>query len=97
MDLSTPLGTTIAQMRWSAQSADVLVSGQIHSYASLADLTSATLGAELPVDALFQWLQGLPATAPGWKVNLSEWEQGRVSALRTEPGPTVELKIILER
>jgi outer membrane lipoprotein LolB len=97
MDLSTPLGTTIAQMRWSAQSAEVLVNGQIHRYASLADLTAATLGAELPAEALFQWLQGLPASAPGWQVNLSDWEQGRISAQRSAPSPMVDLKIILER
>lgn len=97
MDLSTPLGTTVAQMRWSPESAEVLASGETRSYPNLADLTSATLGAQLPVNALFQWLQGQPTAAPGWQVNLTDWEQGRISAQRTEPSPTVDLKIILER
>ncbi len=97
MDLSTPLGTTVAQMRWSAESAELLASGETRVYPNLAGLTVATLGAELPVNALFQWLQGQPTTAPGWQVNLTDWEQGRISAQRTVPSPTVDLKIILDR
>ncbi len=97
MDLSTPLGTTIAQMRWTAQSAEVLSSGETRSYSSLADLTSATLGAELPVDVLFQWLKGEAAPTPGWQVDLADWQQGRIRAQRTEPSPRVDLKILLDR
>lgn len=97
MDLSTPLGTTIAQMQWSPQSADLLARGETRSFSSLIDMTSATLGAELPVTALFQWLQGQAVEAPGWQVNLSDWAQGRISAQRTAPSPQVDLKIILER
>ena len=97
MDLSTPLGTMLAQMRWSAESAEVLSSGESRSYASLADLTTATLGAELPVDALFQWLQGEAAPAPGWQVDMTDWPQGRIGAQRTEPSPGVTLKILLDR
>ena len=97
MDLSTPLGTTIAQMRWSTQSAEVLSSGESRSYMSMADLTTATLGAELPVDVLFQWLKGEAAPSPGWQVDLTDWPQGRISAQRTEPSPVVHLKILLDR
>ena len=97
MVLTTPLGTTVARMHWSADGAELQASGTRRAYPSLAALTLATMGAELPADALFQWLAGQAATSAGWEHDLSQWEAGRITAQRQSPEPRVDLKILLER
>jgi hypothetical protein len=54
------------------------------------------LGAELPTDCLFQWLNGTSCQAPGWQVDLSAFEQGKIAAVRTSPTPVVRLRIQLD-
>ena len=66
MVLTTPLGTTVARMHWNAEGAELQASGTSRAYPSLAELTLVTMGAELPVDALFQWLAGQSSTSAGW-------------------------------
>lgn len=97
MELTTSLGTTVARMQWNAEGAELQASGTTRAYPSLAQLTLATMGAELPVDALFQWLRGQAATSTGWQSDLSQWDAGRITARRVSPEPRVELKILLER
>ena len=97
MVLTTPLGTTVARMHWNAEGAELQASGTSRAYPSLAELTLVTMGAELPVDALFQWLAGQSSTSAGWQSDLSQWEAGRICAQRQSPEPRVELKILLER
>ena len=97
MELTTALGTTVARMQWNAQGAELQASGSTRAYPSLAELTLTTMGAELPVDALFLWLRGQSATSAGWQADLSQWDAGRISAQRQSPEPRVDLKILLER
>lgn len=97
MELTTALGTTVARMQWGPAGAELLASGSRHTYPSLADMTLDTMGAELPVEALFAWLKGQAAAAQGWQVNLGEWDAGRITAQRVSPDPPVDLKILLER
>lgn len=97
MALTTALGTTVARMQWNAEGAELQASGITRAYPSLAELTLATMGAELPVDALFLWLGGQSATSAGWQADLSQWDAGRISAQRQSPEPRVDLKILLER
>ena len=98
MELTTALGTTVARMQWNAGGAELQASGSTtRAHPSLAELTLATMGAELPVDALFQWLRGQAATSPGWQSDVSQWDAGRISAQRSNPEPRVDLKILLER
>ena len=97
MDLTTALGTTVARMQWNAEGAELQASGSTRAYPSLTELTLATMGAELPVDALFQWLRGKAATSTGWQPDLSQWDAGRISAQRQSPEPRVDLKILLDR
>lgn len=97
MELTTALGTTVARMQWNTEGAELQASGSTRTYHSLAELTLATMGAELPVDALFQWLRGQAATSTGWQSDLSQWDSGRISAQRGSPEPRVDLKILLER
>lgn len=97
MELASPLGTTLAKMQWSEQSARLESAGAARDYGNLEELTFATLGAALPLHAVFDWLNGRATIVSGWQTDLSEWEAGRILAHRTTPTPKVDLKIALER
>jgi outer membrane lipoprotein LolB len=97
MELGTAMGTTLARMQWDASGASLQSGGETRLFSSLDALTLETMGAELPAHALFDWLQGRQAQAPGWHSDLTQWEHGRLAAQRNFPEPRVELKIVLER
>lgn len=65
LDLSTPLGSVLAQARW-ARGQVVLTTPQgERRFADLDELTRDMLGESVPVIALFDWLHGRPwAGAP---------------------------------
>lgn len=111
LDMNTPLGSTVARARWSA---DAVVldtpQGQTH-HANLDDMTRAVIGEALPVPALFDWLRGRPwpgavsvaAVAPeptgfsqlGWQVDLSRFDDARLVAHRASP-PAVTVQVKLD-
>ncbi len=94
LQLSSPLGTTLASVRWSPQGAELRQGGQLERRASLDELTTEMSGTALPVAALFGWLRGDSAVADGWIVDLSQQPEGRVTARRTIPLPNVELRLL---
>ncbi|MDP3700476.1 MAG: outer membrane lipoprotein LolB [Hylemonella sp.] len=94
--LSTPLGTTLARLRWSPQLALLSSNGQTRAFDSLDDLATEATGTALPIAALFEWLQGRPATAEGWQADLTQLDAGRVVARRSQPAPAAELRLIIE-
>jgi outer membrane lipoprotein LolB len=112
LDLSTPLGTVLAQARW-APGKVVLVTPQRETlFMSLDELTREVLGESVPVAALFDWLQGrpwpgapsTPTSAPagpgfeqlGWVVNLARFDEGLIAA-RREQVPAVTVRAKLDR
>jgi outer membrane lipoprotein LolB len=112
LDLSTPLGTILAQARWAPGSV-VLASSQGETkFANLDALTREVLGESLPVAALFDWLRGRPwpgaASAPntppaeagfkqlGWVVGLARIDEGWVTARRDQL-PVVTVRAKLDR
>lgn len=95
--LSTPLGTTLAQLRWSPQIALLRSNGETRAFDSLDALAAEATGTAIPIAALFQWLQGQPAQADGWRADLSQLDEGRLVARREQPAPAAELRLILER
>src|SRR5574343_306916 len=95
--LFSPLGTTLGQLRWSPQSAVWTHDGQTQSFNSVEALALQATGAALPVTHLFGWLDGQASPVPGWMVDLSQREDGRLIARRSTPIPTVELRLVLER
>ncbi len=98
LSLHTPLGSTLAQMRWAPGVAKLTTTGEPQSFDSLQALVLHATGAELPVAALFDWLQGTPTAAPDWEVDLSQLPDGRLNAQRKPAAqPAVDLKIILQR
>ena len=94
--LLSPLGTTVAQARWT-QDAVLLTQGK-HSvrYDNLDDLSVELLGAALPIDALFDWLQGRGTRADGWRADLCRLAEGRLVAERQNPRPRARLTLLFE-
>jgi outer membrane lipoprotein LolB len=95
--LYSPLGTVLAELRWTPQAATLTRNGETQQFDSLDALATQATGAALPVAALFQWLAGVQTTADGWRADLSQLEAGRLIAQRTAPAPATELRLLLER
>lgn len=112
LDLSTPLGSVLAQARWSPGSVVLATPQGDTRYEDLDALTSAVLGESLPVAALFDWLRGRPwpgaASTPnvapaepgfaqlGWVVSLARFDDAQVAA-RRERAPVVTVRAQLDR
>ena len=97
LHIFNPLGSQVAQLQWQPGMAWLRQGNQSTTSASLDDLLKQSLGHSLPVAALFQWLQGQPASAPGWHVDLSRHAQGRITAQRSTPTPQATLRVVLEQ
>lgn len=95
--LFSPLGTTVAELTWTAQTAAMRANGETRSFNSLAELLKQATGTEIPVASLFGWLAGNHVSTPGWLADLSQYGVGRVVARRSDPAPAVELRLIFEK
>ena len=62
-----------------------------------ASLVSHVTGSAIPVAALVDWLRGIDTPVPGWRTDLSQLAQGRVTAKRLEPTPEADLRLVLEQ
>ncbi len=95
LDLYSPLGSQVARLEWQPGAAQLRQGNQVTDSASLPELLQRSLGTALPIEALFSWLQGTPAQAAGWNVDLSRHADGRISAQRTSPLPQALLRVVL--
>ena len=96
LNLFSPLGTTLATLQWNPTSTQWLQGSQQRRYDSMAHLTEETTGAALPMDAMFDWLEGRATPSPGWQADLSALNQGNLVAKRVSPEPFVILRIKLD-
>jgi outer membrane lipoprotein LolB len=98
LTLFTPIGTTAAVLSWSPGAALVRAQGQPPQQAASVDLlVQRATGAPFPVAALFDWLDGRATTVAGWLADISQLPQGRLTASRLHPPPTMELRVVLEQ
>jgi outer membrane lipoprotein LolB len=97
LTLITPLGSTVAVLRWRPGVAELQNGTQTQQYSSVQAMLQQTTGAAIPLQALFAWLRGENASAPGWQADVSRFADGRVGALRTDPAPPAQLRIVLDR
>lgn len=97
MILLSPIGTSLAKLTWTPQLASLEQGSQRVEGSSLQSLGTRLTGTELPITALFEWLAGRSADAPGWQVDLSSHAQGRIAAERRLPAPATVLRIVLDR
>ncbi len=107
LDLFAPTGTVVARAVWRPGSAQLDIGQGPARYANLADLTRRALGEQLPMEALFDWLQGRPWPAlphqamakgfeqAGWQVDTSGLARGAVVAKR-DSRPVVTLRLRVE-
>ncbi len=108
LSLRTPLGTSLASVRWSPAGAESLSSQGRHTGAHLDDLAGAITGQALPLAALMQWIQARPWPREphlplpdgfeqmGWRISLSAWDQGVITARRpARPGVAGDLEIVV--
>jgi outer membrane lipoprotein LolB len=107
LQLTSPLGTVMAQARWNGSEALLITADGQRRFPNLAALSQDVLGEALPLQALFDWLRGRPWPGAasradgnkgfiqlGWSVNLERWPEGWVIATRrTEPVVTVRAKL----
>jgi outer membrane lipoprotein LolB len=110
LGLSTPLGSMLAQAKWSAGGVTLQTPQGQSSYPDLDSLTHDVLGESVPVGALFDWLRARPWAGAsskffalpaqgfeqlGWNVHLSRFDDGFVEADRTGT-PSVSVRIRLD-
>jgi len=96
LHLSTPLGSTLAQLHWSPQGARLTTNNTTEEAASVDALLERSTGAPIPVVALFDWLSGQSTPLDGWSTDLSAIAQGRLRATRFHPEPQTTLRITFE-
>jgi outer membrane lipoprotein LolB len=117
--LTSPLGTTVARARWSdpvgAQGVPSKIElesdGGTTHYATLEDMMQRAIGDQLPLPAMFDWLDGHPwPAAPvqraadglsfdqlGWHVDLSQFAGNQlIDAQRPQPAPTLHVRVKLD-
>lgn len=97
LTLTSPIGSTLAALRWSPGEATLNDGRHIRQFASVDALIEAATGAAIPVTALFGWLAGRNESVDGWKAELTQFDSGRLQATRETPLPRAELRIAFER
>jgi outer membrane lipoprotein LolB len=91
------LGTTAAALSWTPEVSTLRSNAEVRQFATLGALMRQTLGAELPITALFAWLAGDNAVSAGWQVDLSQHPYGRITVRRQSPLPMAELRVVLDQ
>ena len=97
LSLTSPIGSTLAQLHWSPGQALLKNGSEVRRFESVDALIEAATGAAIPVGALFGWLAGRNEPVPGWRPDLAQVANGRLQATRESPGPTADLRIVFER
>lgn len=95
--LTSPIGSTLAQLHWAPGEALLRNGSETRRYDSVDALIEAATGAAIPVGALFAWLAGRDERVPGWRPDLSQVSAGRLQATRESPQPRADLRIVFER
>ena len=97
LSLFNPLGGTLAVLAWAPGTATLRANGDTRQFPSLDALAQEATGAPLPVASLFDWLAGKATAVPGWEPDLSQVDQGRLRARRTDPPPPADLRLVFEK
>lgn len=92
----TPLGSTAATIHWHPRQAEMVSQGKTSKFSGLDELLLELAGTDLPVGALFAWLDGRELMANGWQVDLTGFAQGKILAQRLSPQPRARLRLVLE-
>lgn len=83
IDLSTPLGQTLAKLEGSADGVEVrLPDGRTQTAATWRELTERAFGVTIPVDGLSAWVRGVPRAAEPFTIERDA--RGRTALLRQQ-------------
>lgn len=83
IELSTPLGQTIAQLEGDAREVTVrLAGGRVESAPDWSRLTERAFGVTIPVEGLAKWLRGIPRASS--RSDVERDDAGRVALLRQD-------------
>jgi outer membrane lipoprotein LolB len=97
LHLLSPLGTTLAVVRWNPQGASLQQSSDIQQFASMDELTQGLTGAALPLPQLLIWLDRAGPAVAGWQIKAEALKKGRrVLAERQQPLPVLQLTLLLD-
>ena len=97
LTLLNPLGGTLAVLQWQPGRAELATPGQPpRQFVALGAMVEHATGAPIPVAALFDWLDGKATAVPGWEVDLSQVSEGRLRAVRRQPLPGADLRVVLD-
>lgn len=97
LQLLSPLGTTLAVVRWNPQGASLQQGSEIQQFASMDDLTQRLTGAALPLPQLMTWLDRAGPSVAGWQIKAEVLKSGRrVWAERQQPQPALQLTLLLD-
>lgn len=92
-----PLGSILARLQWTQTEATLQQGERITTSASLPELITQMTGSNIPVAALFDWLQGKDTAVSGWQTDLSRISEGRLRAERSSPPPEASLRVVLDQ
>lgn len=95
--LTSPLGNAVARVVWSETNAEWRQGDRVIKKRNLEELTTELGGTALPVAALFAWLNGTALEIDGWQADLSRHSDGRITARRTHPLPSAELRLVMQQ
>lgn len=83
IDLSSPLGQTLARLEGDSREATVHLSdGRVESAATWTALTEKAFGVAIPVEGMASWIRGVPRA--GGRYTIERDAAGRVSSLRQD-------------
>jgi outer membrane lipoprotein LolB len=97
LTLTSPIGSVLAVLSWQPGRALLESGGSRREFASVEELATQATDTALPVQALFDWLNGKATPVQGWQADLGGLAEGRLRARRTDPAPAADLRIALER
>lgn len=101
LNLFTPLGGKAAEVIWSRDFATINDGKMGRNFPDLATALYQVTGADIPTSRFFDWLQGKQDKAleasMGWEVDLTRLSDGRMIAIRLQPLPRIELRVVLEQ
>lgn len=97
LTLFTPIGGVAAKLSWTPQQATLERGNERWTQPSVEALARQLVQAPVPVQALFDWIEGRAITYAGWQADLSALGEGRILAQRSQPAPAAHLRIVLDQ
>ena len=91
------VGGILARLSWTPQQAMLERGSERWIQPRVEQLAEQLVQTPLPVQALFDWIEGQATAYAGWEVDLSAHAQGRITATRLRPGPAAQMRIVLDQ